>query len=154
MKHMWVHLTRKLLMSFLFFASAAPAQSRRVEFKFSNRIQFFSQNIGLNQLPTPVNLVSDLRFTFVIDGSGGPGLQKVFQTVVSAEELSAKIELFYFGGAPTLNENYFSQQITIFKNNNLVGKCSAYFSTDQRFLVPGACAGVTENRLFGLTLSK
>ena len=80
---------------------------------------------------------------------GEPSKQKkVFEKEFKANDTQAILEIYFHNE----NEKYFSQQISLYVNAKLISICTSYFAIEQSYLVPGTCAGVSNNQMVGLTI--
>lgn len=115
-----------------------------------NHFRVFTQKTdGGFSLPTPVTESKDLSIEFEIPVDNEPTLKKMYNQVFEMGKFKTLFEVYFFNHN---GERYFSQQVTLWKKNEVVVKCTSYFGTDQKKLVPGACAGVKDGALYGVSL--
>lgn len=125
----------------------------------SGSLQFFNQDLTNEwSLPNSLSDKQSIDAEFEIDSEDGLSLKKVYTdefhlppSQSNLDALSAKLEVYYFNRP---EGEYFSQQIFIYRNSNLIAKCTSYFPSDQGYLVPGVCSGRDGDKLFGTALYK
>lgn len=126
-------------------------ESKKLELK--NQFSFFSQDVrGAIALPITLSPRQNLNLEIQVPSDiKDPGLRKVFNADIAFQDLTAKLEVFYF---LQKGENYLSQQITFLKGKEILARCSSYFPLTQSFLVPGACGGGKDGTLWGISFFK
>lgn len=128
-----------LLVAALLFSNLVNASTSK-----SYSVQFWTQDLStLTSLPKSLgtsqsilfeknwNLTSDQAFLW----------EKSFDN----ENLKAILQVF----APTAS--YLAQQITIYENNELIGRCTAYYGPNE-ILVPAACSAKSNKTLIGFSI--
>ena len=93
----------------------------------------------------------DLTAKFEIPLTSGPKLKKVYSESFEVEDFKAVFEIYFFDQN---NQKYLSQQVFLYKGGEIITRCASYFGLDQRYLVPGSCAGNQEGKLYGIALYK
>lgn len=140
----------KILFLILIFVIQAQAATENVQLE--NSWNLFTQKLGPGfTLPEPLSQRAKISIQFEIPPSDANLLQKVFSKTIKVNEFRTEIELYFF------NQNshkYLSQQLFLYKENKLITRCTAYFVLEQKFLVPGSCAGVDGESLFGIAIYK
>lgn len=138
------------LMVLITFASSGALASSFERIVLLNHFRIFTQQIGGGfSLPTPVTEPQDLSIEFEIPVDNEPTLKKMYNQAFETGEFKTLFEVYFFNQN---GERYFSQQVTLWKKNEIVVKCTSYFGTDQKKLVPGACAGEKDGALYGVSL--
>ena len=120
--------------------------------QLSNQLVFYKQKNGPD-LSLPIQLSDKIILSIASDVSltGGSELKKVFSENFVSGDLRAYFEVYFFNQN---SEMYLSQQVTLFRADGLVAKCTSYFGLDQTFLVPGSCAGAQGDFLYGVAIYK
>jgi len=115
-----------------------------------NSFNLFSQKLGPDfNLPVPLSQKEKLTIQFELPGPNGPALRKVFSQTYKINSFKAVFEVFFFNQN---GQKYLSQQVYFYKEGSLVTRCASYFGLEQKFLVPGSCAGVAAGELFGVDI--
>jgi len=140
----------KLLLLTLFFATQVQANE---SISLENSWNLFKQKLGPDfSLPEPLNARTKLAIQFEIpSAAGGAALKKVFSQVTTVNEFKTEVEIYYFDQN---SQRYLSQQVFLYKEEKLITRCTAYFGLEQKFLVPGSCAGVEDEILYGIAIYK
>ena len=113
---------------------------------------FASKAVAEGTLPHPLSPTFQLQANFDILDSDAAA-KKVFQNEIINGALKVKFQIWYHRNQ---NAEYFSQQIYLYENNQVLAFCSAYFSVAQTYLVPSSCWGrslTDPNSLMGLSLA-
>ncbi|MCC2678225.1 MAG: hypothetical protein K0R29_801 [Pseudobdellovibrio sp.] len=119
---------------------------------FENSWNLFSQKLGPDfNLPVPLSAKEKMVIQFELPEPNGAALKKVFSKSYTVAAFKAVFEIYFFDQN---QQKYFSQQIYLYKDGNLVTRCASYFGLEQKFLVPGSCAGVQGDELLGIALYK
>ncbi len=121
-------------------------------YSYSGQLMFASKAVAESALPHALSSAIPLQAKFDIFDSDSV-VKKVFQNEVSSGALKVKFQIWYHRDQ---NSEYFSQQIYLYENNQVLAFCSAYFSAAQTYLVPSSCWGrslTDSNLLMGLSLS-
>jgi len=138
----------KIISLILFLSFQAQAAS----LEFENSWNFFTQKLGPGfTLPEPLSNRAKLVIQLELPDSGGSTLKKVYSQAMDVNEFRAIIEIYYFDQN---SQKYLSQQLYFYKEGDLVARCASYFGLEQKFLVPGSCAGVSGKSLFGIAIYK
>lgn len=120
--------------------------------RLENSWNLFSQKLGPGFiLPDPLSAKEKLNVNFELPDTNRPALRKVFSQTSEVNEFKAVFEVYFF------NENsqkYLSQQVFLYKEGLLITRCTSYFGLEQKFLVPGSCAGVLSGELLGVAIYK
>ncbi len=140
-------MKKYFLIIMMFFSAQVPASSSD-QVKLLNHFRLFTQKSGALS-PTPISEMQDLLIEFAIPVNDEPTIKKMYNQVFNKGEFKTLFEVYFFNQN---NERYFSQQITLTLKDETVVKCTSYFSTDQKMLVPGACAGTKDGALFGVSV--
>lgn len=139
----------KKLIFILFISLQAQAIER---IQLENTFNLFSQKLGPDfTLPVPLSDRIKLTAEFELPAAEGPQLRKMFSQNFEFNEFKTVFEIYFF------DQNglrYLSQQVFFYKNSQLVTRCTAYFGLEQKFLVPGSCAGVVDGELLGVAIYK
>ncbi len=146
-----------LLAFILLFSVHVKAEVKYV--MLSSSVQFFRQTLADEvTLPISIGQKQNLNVDFSLDSEDGLSVKKVFTTQVNVppndinpNTLKAIIEVYYFNRP---EGQYFSQQVFVFRNVQVIAKCTSYFPIEQNYLVPGVCSGRDGESLFGIALYK
>jgi hypothetical protein len=140
----------KAIIIFGVFLSTQTFASSFERIVLLNHFRIFTQKTdGGFSLPVPISEAQNLTIEFEIPTDNEPTLKKMYNQVFEMGEFKTLFEVYFFNQN---GERYFSQQVTLWKKNEIVVKCTSYFGTDQKKLVPGACAGEKEGALYGVSL--
>lgn len=139
----------KLLILLVFLSvQVKAAQLMHLE----NSWNLFSQELGPGfHLPEPRSDRVSLIIEFELPAQGSTTLKKMYADTFTSGDLKVTFEIYYFNKGL---QEYLSQQISITKGQETVSRCTSYFGLEQRFLVPGSCAGNVGGTLFGVALYK
>ncbi len=149
---------KKSLLS-LFTIAALNVNATEKTISLGGSLQFFNQDLTDEwSLPNSLSGKQIIHAEFKIDNEDGLSLKKVYTDEFlfppsqnNPDLLRAKLEVYYFNRP---EGEYFSQQIFIYRNLNLIAKCTSYFPLDQGYLVPGVCSGRDGDKLLGTALYK
>lgn len=135
----------------LFVAQASVGQS--TSFALSSRLQWAAKGTAGNNLPHALGPPISLTANFEIP-TADPTLNKVFEQIFSHQNLVAKIQIWFHRKQ---GAQYYSQQVQISEDGQLLAFCTNYFDFTQTYLIPGACWGRSrsqENTLLGISIYK
>lgn len=117
-----------------------------------NSWNLFRQKLGPNfTLPEPLSARTKMVIQFEIPSSNRAALKKVYSQHMNVNEFKIEFEIYYFDQN---SQKYLSQQFFLYKEDKLITRCTAYFGLEQKFLVPGSCAGVESDQLYGIAVYK
>lgn len=130
-----------------------PFQIYAVEtIHFESTWNLYKQTMGTHfSLPQPLSERTKLSVRFELPAADGPALKKVFTETAVVNEFKVIFEVYHFNQN---SQRYLSQQIFLYKDEKLITRCTSYFGLDQKYLVPGSCAGVKDDTLYGVALYK
>jgi hypothetical protein len=114
-------------------------------------MNLFRQNTDGTSLPVNLGEKSDLVMNVEWPSEPGSYIKKIFSKDYDQQEYKTKIEIYYFSKD---QQKYLSQQIFLFKSGELITRCTSYFPAGQAYLVPGSCAGVKGDSLYGVAIYK
>ncbi len=140
-------MKKYFLVAFMLVSFQGRADSAD-QIKLLNHFRVFTQKSGA-LVPTPVSDRQDLSIEFAIPINDEPTIKKVYNRVFDNGDFKTQFEVYFFNQN---SERYLSQQITLTLKNEIVVKCTSYFGTDQKMLVPGACAGSKDGSLYGVSV--
>ncbi len=116
-----------------------------------NNTVFFFRKESLAQ-PIPHNPCAKLKIQIPVAGAQPPNaITPVFTQNFKCQDMNIKLNLYFHSQN---GREYFSQQVSLYLGSQLLSLCSGYFSAHQEFLVPGACAGTTGQKLYGFSIAK
>lgn len=115
---------------------------------FKNQIRFFEKENFLSVSTTPLCSLMSLDIEIQIPVNS-LAVQKVHEQTISCTEFKGTLQVFYHQKG---TEKYFSQQVTVASQSEVLALCTSYFSLDAKFLVPGACMGRFNEKAVGLSI--
>ncbi|MBL7543864.1 MAG: hypothetical protein JNL11_08605 [Bdellovibrionaceae bacterium] len=122
----------------------------RINTVLNNTVSFFSKD-SLSQ-PIPHNPCAKIKIQIpVVITQPANTITQVYTQNFKCQDMNVKLNLYFHSQN---GSQYFSQQVTLYLGRQLLSLCSGYFSTTQNFLVPGACAGTTGQKLYGFSIIK
>lgn len=142
-------MNKLILLSFLFYSLHVFAAET---LEFNSKFNVYSQKIGAEfSLPIALSEKIELNAKIELPTSNDIKLKKVFTQTFSIKEFKTIFEIYYFNQN---NQRYLSQQVYLYKDNQLITRCTSYFGLNQNYLVPGSCGGVQGTALYGVALYK
>ncbi len=113
-----------------------------------NQIRFFEKENFSAILTTPLCALMDMNIDVQIPVNS-LAVQKVHEQTISCNEFKGTLQVFYHQKAA---EKYFSQQVSVASQSEVLALCTSYFSFDAKFLVPGACMGNLNKKAVGISI--
>lgn len=123
---------------FLFSAIANASTSK------SYLVQFWTQDLS-SEKSLPMASGQSEAITFEKNWNFSPSQPLLWEQVFENNHLKTVIQVF----APTAT--YLAQQVTIYENNELIGRCTAYFASSE-LLIPSACSAKSNKTLIGFSI--
>lgn len=137
----------KYFLLFVFYFGSAFANPRT---QLNNSILFFEKETLTQTFPK--TLCGPIKIQIPVNGQQpANAITKVFEQTYACQEINVKLSLYFHSQN---GSEYYSQQVNLHIGKQLLSLCSGYFPTGQNFLIPGACAGVSGQKLFGFSLVK
>ncbi len=130
--------------------SSSLAQAPSQEIQIQATLRFFEKETFT--APFSKSLCSDYSYQIDIPRpENGLSLQKLSEVDFVCGNLKTRLEIYYH---QKQSQNYFSQQIFFYEGDQQIALCTSYFPETQNFLVPGACAGLGGEKVYGLAIFK